>query len=117
MYDEVLLSLGRNTGTVPQQLIGTIIILTIVESVIHQRSIYNNSWKHIGTIIIPPKSFCNLLQPSQVTNKEFGSLQQSVQNCQQGCMEKMAPQMQAIRSGLAATPNEEEQKSMQLEVR
>lgn len=53
---------------------------------------------------------------SQVANKEFGGVQNQVRSCQQGCMSKLTPQLEAIRAGLSATPSEEQQKQMQLDV-
>lgn len=52
----------------------------------------------------------------KVANGEFETLQTDVQGCQKGCMSKLQPQIDAIKSGLAATPSELEQKGWQLDL-
>jgi len=39
-----------------------------------------------------------------------------VQNCQRGCMDQIAPQLEAIKAGLSAAPSEADQKVMQVQV-
>eukprot|EP00392_Amoebophrya_sp_AT5.2_P012335 g12435.t1 len=49
-----------------------------------------------------------------VTNTEFQGLQRQIQGCQQGCMNSIQPQIDAIQKGLQKPPSEIEQKQMQL---
>ena len=68
---------------------------------------YPTSAKNVGNCIQScQKPFEEL---SKITNKEFSQLQGGVQTCQKSCMDKLMPQLEAVRSGLAPalTPTEE----------